>query len=325
VKASVIVPVRDGARVIERCLRALERQHLSPDSFEIIVVDDGSTDGTAALVEQFPAVRLLRQAPSGPAAARNLGAGAARGELLLFTDADCAPESDWARRLAEAVDRTGAAGGKGIYSTQQSSLVARFVQVEYETKYARMVSADSIDFVDTYSAVYRRDVFEAVGGFDERLPSTSLEDQELSFRVAESGYRMIFVQDAVVEHLHPSTLWAYVRKKFSIGYWKVAVLRLHPGKALRDSHTPETQKLQIALTGLLGVALLLTFPVPSVWPVDVVLALALVASWVPFLRYALGRDRTVAWVSPGLLLVRAMAQGCGFLWGMLRLRGYGGT
>jgi GT2 family glycosyltransferase len=319
-KASVVVPVRNGERVIARCLAALAYQDLPLGDLEMVVVDDGSSDSTAEVVSHYPDVRLLSQPPRGPAAARNLGVHAARARVVLFTDADCAPRADWARTLLEALETTGAAGAKGTYSTAQRSLVARFVQVEYETKYLRMRRRDSIDFVDTYSAAYRREVLLEVGGFDERLPSTSLADQELSFRIAGRGHRLTFVPEAVVDHLHASTLRAYARKKASIGYWKVAVLHAHPSKALDDAHTPQSLKVQVALTGLLGVAL----PVAVLWrPAGAIVAglgLALVASWLPFLVYAARRDRAVAMAAPVLLLVRAAALGVGLVWGLLRGR-----
>lgn len=323
-RASVVVPVRDGTEVIGRCLAALAAQDLPEGEMEVIVVDDGSTDGTAETVRRYRGVTLLQQAPQGPAAARNRGISRARGEYVLFTDADCAPRPTWARALLEAVEASGAAGGKGVYITRQESLVARFVQIEYETKYARMARRESIDFVDTYAAIYRRDVLEEVGGFDERLPSTSLEDQELSFRVAERGHRLVFVPGAVVEHLHAATLRRYARKKFSIGYWKVAVLASHPGKALDDAHTPQSLKAQIALTGLLGLSLLLA-PVGGALRYGPLVLLALLAaSWAPFLLYALRRDRGVALAAPGLLLVRAIALGLGLVWGFVQRRGWAG-
>jgi len=318
VRASVVVPVRNGESVIGRCLQALMDQDLPSSEYEVIVVDDGSSDGTTRVVGGFPSVRLIRQPPRGPAAARNRGISEARGDWVLFTDADCAPYPGWARHLLKAVCDRDAAGGKGVYVTRQRSLVARFVQVEYETKYRRMARRETIDFVDTYAAIYRRDVLQAVNGFDERLPTTSLEDQELSFRVAERGYRLVFVPEAVVEHLHADTLRGYARKKFAIGFWKVAVLAAHPGKAMDDSHTPQSLKIQIALTALVGLAVPVAI-LAQVWWVPLVPAAFLVASWVPFVSYALHRDVAVGLVAPALLLVRAMALGSGLTCGLLRL------
>jgi len=315
-KASVIVPVRNGSAVIHRCLHALASQDLPRDQYEIIVVDDGSTDDTVAFVAGFPDVRLLSTPPRGPAAARNRGIAAAQGDVILFTDADCAPRSDWARTMLDGLERSGADGAKGIYETHQRSLVARFVQIEYETRYARMARRAHIDFIDTYSAAYRREVLTKVGGFDERFPFPSVEDQELSFRVTERGYRLAFVPDAVVDHLHAATVRAYARKKFRIGYWKVAVLAAHPGRAIDDAHTPQSLKAQIILTYLLGATLLASPLLATLLPAALIGA-SLLATWAPFIAYAARRDLAVTAVCPGLLLVRAAALGAGFAWGLL--------
>jgi len=319
VSASVVVPVRNGERVIGRCLRSLTTQDFG-NAYEIIVVDDGSTDATARMVGQFPKVRLIRQSPLGPAAARNRGIEAARGDVVLFTDADCVPESGWVREMVTGMTQASAAGAKGTYTTRQQSLVARFVQIEYETKYKRLAKQTTIDFVDTYSAVYRRSVLQEINGFDERFVTASVEDQELSFRVAERGHRLVFLPRARVEHLHAATLWAYARKKLRIGYWKALVLRGHPSKAARDSHTPQLLKVQIALTGLLGLGCVGALFGRAIAAAALVLAVALVLSWGPFLAYAARRDPATLMVAPLLLLVRATALGMGLIWGTLRLR-----
>src|SRR5687768_9412421 len=177
--ASVIVPVRDGARVLGPCLDALRRQEWLPETYEVIVVDDGSVDGTAAVAEAAGA-GVLSQPNRGRAAARNAGAFAARGEILLLTDADCVPARDWVRRMLEPFADPAVQGAKGIYTTHQSELIARFSQHELEEKYRRMARLDRIDFVDTYSAAYRRALFIANGGFDASIPAGG-DDHELSY------------------------------------------------------------------------------------------------------------------------------------------------
>ena len=91
-RVSVIIPAYNAEATLGRCLSSLHRQSRPPD--EIIVVDDGSTDGTAKVAQRHGA-RIISQGNAGPAAARNVGARAASGEVLLFTDADCAPTCDW--------------------------------------------------------------------------------------------------------------------------------------------------------------------------------------------------------------------------------------
>ena len=316
-RISVIVPAYNAAHTIDRCLGALADQTVASEAFEVIVVDDGSTDETRALVETHAGVQLVMQPHAGPAAARNLGAQLARGDILLFTDADCAPARDWIERMCAAFDDKDTVGVKGAYVTYQPEIVARFVQLEYEAKYDRMAQHRFIDFIDTYAAGYRRAVFLANAGFDPIFPNASVEDQEFSFRLARQGLKMVFMRDALVYHLaHPASVWIYWRRKLKIGYWKVLVTRRHPDKAWHDSHTPQSLKVQILLVGLQILFLLcsLLWP-PMLWGL-VVATLLCMLSMLPFLIEAFDKDPPVAIVAPVLLLLRALALGTGFAVGL---------
>lgn len=353
---SVIVPAYNAAGTIDRCLSALARQTVPRECYEIIVVDDGSSDDTSARVQEHDCVELLTQARAGPALARNRGVQHGRGEIVLFTDADCEPSPDWIERMVapfhpthiprngpatrvngtfatgtssepapiwierlESISGNGhIAGVKGSYLTRQREVMARFVQAEYEDKYDHMAHEQYIDFVDTYAAGYRRDVFVANGGFDARFPLPSVEDQEFSFRLAEQGYKMAFVPEAQVYHWgHARDLWAYCRRKFGVGYWKVLVLRRYPDKLWHDSHTPQILKVQILVTGLAMLALGFGFLWPPLWWAAGFLAQLFLLTSLPFVRKVWAKDPLVALLSPALLLVRALALGSGFLAGLV--------
>ena len=310
---SVIVPAYNAENTLPACLEALRAQTRPPD--EVIVVDDGSTDRTSEVAERYP-VKLLRQPNQGPASARNLGAQHARGDLLLFTDSDCEPWPDWVEHLSRLFADPDVVGAKGVYRTRQRSLVARFVQQEYESKYIRMAGQRQIDFIDTYSAAYRRDVFEANHGFDPAF--LKLEDQELSFRLARKGYRMVFEPGAIVYHLHNPTTSRYVARKFGIGYWKAAVLRWLPEKTFGDSHTLPSQQWQIVLLGLAVLsavgALLFT---PAAWAIAVMCLGLFFVTAGSFLVQLWKRDRPVLLAAPFLLLCRSAALGAGLAVGLI--------
>jgi GT2 family glycosyltransferase len=318
--ASVIIPTYNGASRIAACLEALLGQHAQA-SFEIIVVDDGSADDTPAVVQRFaPRVRLIRQANAGPAAARNHGVREASGDVVLFIDDDCIAQPDWlAKMLAPFADGQ-IAGAKGAYLTRQRQLTARFVQVEYEEKYDCLLRNRYIDFIDTYSAAFRRDVFVASGGYDERFATACVEDQEFSFRLAAAGHKMVFIPDARVWHTHVPTVRGYWRKKLKIGYWKVLALIANPSKIAGDSHTPQTLKMQIALVGLLPLSLaaLAAWPWGLVAPAGVMGIFLLTA--VPLTLRCLRRDWPVGLAAPAFIAIRAAALATGLLKGMLHRR-----
>ena len=330
---SVIIPVYNGEGSITRCLDALANQDVGLDKFETIVVDDGSIDHTAELIQDWSEqhadfhLRLIQQENSGPAAARNHGAEAATARLLLFTDADCAPLPHWVSALTKPFEDDAVAGAKGTYLSKQAGVTPRFVQAEYEDRYDRMVDQPTIDFIDTYSAAYRRDIFLENGGFDSIFSTASVEDQEFSFRLARKGYPLIFVPRAQVWHTHDSNLREYVRRKYYIGYWKALVARWYPERMVQDSHTPQVLKLQLLLLGLTLAALLLALislfwpPLQWFWPLALLLIIAFLATTLPFLNKLAHVSWRLVLAGPFLLYARAAALGVGFLVGTIRFTG----
>lgn len=318
--ASVIVPARNAEATLGRCLEALAAQTVPPERLEIVVVDDGSTDRTAAVAEEHDAL-VVKGHGEGPGAARNRGVAASSGPVLLFTDADCEPCQEWAESLLEALEKNEAAGAKGTYRSSQTAWTARFVQAEYESRYRSKNANEPIDFVDTYSAAYRREVFEKAGGFDETFPVD--EDQELSYRLAGDGVRLVYAPKAVVGHLHAAGPWTYFRKKVRIAFWKVEVLGRYPDRAVRDSHTPFGLKAEIACFG----GAVLTLPVallfPSLWWVPTLLGAGFLGAGTPFCWRVATKDRGLALRAPFFLALRAVALGTGFAAGLLRRRLYG--
>lgn len=313
---SVIIPAKDAAQTLGACLSALKQQTAVSEPVELIVVDDGSTDQTAAVAHQYGAILIQHETAQGAAAARNSGLRHAQGDLICFTDADCIPTRNWLAEMSKPFAETAVQGCKGIYATRQTSLVARFVQIEYEDKYDLLRPQPQIDFIDTYSAAYRRELLLAYDGFDERI--FYVEDQELSFRLAAAGHKLVFQPDAVVYHLHSDTVAKYMRKKRMIGYWKTQTVRRYPDRAVKDSHTPQVLKLQIVLMALLLLSLAGTLLMPPLGLLaTAVLAIVFLVTTGPFVRKAWAKDRTVAVVSPLLLMARALALGLGTARGLV--------
>jgi lipopolysaccharide/colanic/teichoic acid biosynthesis glycosyltransferase/glycosyltransferase involved in cell wall biosynthesis len=312
---SVVVPAYNAEGVIGDCVRALRHQQDVPMSYEIIVVDDGSQDGTGRAAQGAGAILIRNERRLGASASRNHGIATAKGEIICFTDADCTPRLDWLAEIVRPLRAEEIAGCKGVYTTCQKSRVARFVQLEYEDKYDRLRSQPRIDFIDTYSAAYRRNLLVESGGFDERI--SFVEDQELSFRLAARGYEMVFQPSAVVSHLHSDSIASYFWKKLQIGYWKAQIIRHYPERAVSDSHTPQVMKVQMGLVAMALVAIVAS-PLFG-WTAIAGLGLLFVfkMSTIPFARKALVRDREIALVAPFLLMVRAIALGLGYAWGIV--------
>jgi glycosyltransferase involved in cell wall biosynthesis len=317
--ASIIIPTFNGASRIGHCLDALLNQ-TSGKNVEILVVNDGSTDNTVGVVERSSGVRLISQANAGPAAARNRGALEARGTIILFTDDDCVATPDWLDAMLEPFQDPEVVGAKGVYRTRQTSLVARFVQIEYEDRYRLMRSQSSIDFIDTYSAAFRRDRFLAMNGYDISFPVACAEDIELSYRMSARGCKMQFAPRAIVYHTHPCTLAQYLKKKYKFAFWRVLAVRKNPLKAVRDSHTPQLMKLQLLFAPVLLLAFACDLALRPAWPASLLVLAAFLVSTLPFTLRAFRKDAIVGLLSPALLAARAWAQLLGVAAGLFYAR-----
>lgn len=313
---SVIIPAYNAAATIEECIEALQYQTVPRTQYEIIVVDDGSRDNTREIVERYD-VKLVSQSNQGPGAARNHGISQASGEIVLFTDADCAPTVNWVEEMVKPFENLEIVGVKGVYQTRQRELIARFVQIEYEDKYAKTRKDQYIDFVDTYSAGYRKTVFEDYGGFDPIFPMAAGEDIEFSHRLAERGCKMVFAPQAIVYHQHPDSLSKYLRRKFYVGFWRVVRYKRYPRKMIRDSHTPQILKVQVGLTVLLPIFFVSAIFWRGSLACIAVLLILFFLSEMPFCLEALRKDLRVGLVSPALLFLRAVALGLGLVAGSL--------
>jgi GT2 family glycosyltransferase len=215
---SIVVPTRDRPQSLSRCLAALGAQ--DADAAEVVVVDDGSRDRDAlagALAAAPVEARLIRTGGAGPAAARNVGARAATGELICFTDDDCEPQPDWARLLTDAAARAGAAGGKTVVPPgATAAVVASQAITEHLTMASLDASSGRLGFAPTCNLAVVRDALSRVP-FDESFPSAAGEDRDWSARAVAAGVAPEFVRDAVVVHHQALSAGGFIRQQFRYG------------------------------------------------------------------------------------------------------------
>jgi GT2 family glycosyltransferase len=219
---SIIIPTFRRPRQLTACLQSLAEVEHPGGAFEVLVVDDGSPEPIDKVVEPFRSVlplTLMRQNNAGPAAARNVGAGRARGTWLVFMDDDCAPTRNYlsalARRTAAAADC--AIGGRtvnvlttNVYSTA-SQLLADYLYSHYN------VDPDRGRFITSNNMAVPAHVFHAIGGFDATFTRAAYEDRDFCARLVRSGHRIIYAPEMVMRHAHSMTLRKYWRQHVTYG------------------------------------------------------------------------------------------------------------
>lgn len=254
-RVSVIIPAYNAEKTISMCLRALVEQNFPKEKYEIIVVDDGSKDNTKEILKKismkYPIIKMISQKNKGPAAARNTGAKLAKGNILLFTDADCVPEQNWIKEMVKPFENQEVVGVSGVYGKNlaKHSVLARLIDAEIKEKYSKLLKLNQIDFISTYSAAYKKEFFFKVGGFDENFRKPAGEDTDLSFKIMKFG-KLVLNPKARVGHLHRSNLKSYIKQKFATGFWRAFLYKKHPGKFFRHSFTPKKEFVSLSFLGL---------------------------------------------------------------------------
>jgi len=212
---SIIVPAYNAETDIDACVQSLLSLDYPRDRYEIIVVDNGSTDDTARILSTYSGeLRVVQERTRGPAAARNAGLRNATYDLLAMTDADCLVDPQWLRELVVPLhdDSVAMVGGR-ILAVQPSTAIERFGEEihDHEAAITRYVPP----YVITMNWASRRSHLESIGYFDERF--LRAEDVELSYRFTRAGLTFAYAPAAIVFHHNERTLAGLFREGFDHG------------------------------------------------------------------------------------------------------------
>ena len=231
---SVIIPVKDRSDELAACLAALGELDYPRDRYDVIVIDDGSTDdGPAEAAARF-GCRVLRNGVNrGPGFSRNAGATVATGEVLAFIDSDCVARPEWLRELTPYLGwpKVAAVGGR-VEGFADTSRLDRYEQVASPLDMGRhvLLAADdgSTFYVPTCNLLVRRSAYLAVGGIRDELRVG--EDVDLCWRLRARGEYLVYVPEGSVRHRHRRSWWGALRQRAQYGTSEATLHALHPEK-----------------------------------------------------------------------------------------------
>lgn len=223
---SVIICSYNGASTVESCLRSMER--LRYPEYEVIFVDDGSTDGTQEILKKFPWVRNIRQKNMGLSYARNVGMNAARGEIIVYTDSDCEADEDWLYYMALAMIRGPHAGmGGPNLIPDEGSWVADCVGLSPGGPTHVMINDREAEHVPGCNMAYYTHVAKQLNGFDSQFRAAG-DDVDFIWRLQHAGYTIGFAPAAQVWHYRRNTVKAYLKQQRGYGVAEALLKYKHP-------------------------------------------------------------------------------------------------
>lgn len=262
---SIVIPVYNGAHTIGSAISACLSLDYPAELIEIIVVDDGSTDKTRHIVQQYP-VTYIFQENAGPAKARNCGCHHAKGSIVAFLDSDCIPRRHWVRKMISQYtsDDIVCVGSRyGIANPE--SFLACLIYFEFLIRYKRMPRHPK--FLGSHGYSFRKDFLERIGGYDESYSMASHEDNELAYRIFQRGFYTVFDKSNIVEHRFPTSLLKYLRIQMWHGYWRMKNYVDHPRMVTGDDYSDVWDYMQPPMAALFMICVLF--------------------SWIPFVRFML--------------------------------------
>lgn len=309
---SVIIPVYNGAATLRETLQSLRKSSRHPD--QIIVVDDGSTDGSAQIAAGFGATVLSTQGRCGPAVARGLGAEEATGDILLFLDADVSvhpgsPEVPGTiaqiGKLLE--DSPGVDAVFGSYDTRPPA--PNFVS-QWKNLSHHFVHQNGAAEAQTFWAgcgAIRKTVFQSAGGFDHRYRGATIEDIELGYRLREHGFRVLLDPTVLCTHAKRWTAWSAWKTDLLYRGIPWTRLILRTGVVPNDLNVSIGQRVSTALAWLMVFAFALAaFRLPSASLVGMLL-FVLILSHAWWMEPPTVGAKALRWIGPFVAVAVAMA------------------
>ncbi len=226
-RVSVVVASYNGARTLKACLGSLAR--LNYPDYEVILVDDGSTDSTPEIVRAYQNVRYIRhEANLGLGTARNTGIGAATGEIIAFTDADCRVDEDWLYHLAGVLVRDGFAGvGGPNIPPPEDSPIATVVMASPGGPAHVLLTDREAEHVPGCNMAFYKSALLAVGSFDPVFREAG-DDVDLCWRLRQAGLKIGFSPAGFVWHHRRATIRDYLKQQYGYGKAEALLMRKHP-------------------------------------------------------------------------------------------------
>lgn len=227
-KVSVVVCSYNGAATLSECLDSLMR--LEYPDYEVILVDDGSTDETPQISEEFPQVRYIRQKNRGLSVARNVGLEAAFGEIVAYTDSDCVADSKWLLYLVNAMrdQQVDAMGGPNI-PPPSDCWIAHCVAASPGGPSHVMLDDQLAEHVPGCNMAFRRSTLLELGGFDPQFRQAG-DDVDICWRLLDAGYRIGYAPGAMVWHHRRHSIGAYLKQQKGYGKAEALIRVKHPNR-----------------------------------------------------------------------------------------------
>lgn len=215
---SVVIATYNRREMLKECLDSLFKQTYPKDMYEIIVVNDGSTDGTRKVLEEYAEkapckLKWFNQKNQGISAAMNARIKNSEGKIICFTGDDCIADKNWIRNLADSFsDETiGGVGGE-VVACNLETIIEKYTE---ERGVLNQEKFRSINFIITGNAAYRKEVLTAIGGFDTNL--ISCDDIDISIMAQLKGYTLKYNPKAIIYHRHIPTLKGLIRRQYDYG------------------------------------------------------------------------------------------------------------
>ena len=239
-RISVVVCTHNGERTLDDCLRSL--RGLEYRNFEVIVVDDGSTDASAAIAERY-GFQVIRTENRGLSAARNTGLDAAEGEIVAYLDDDCIPESHWLSYLAAAFGTTPHAGiGGPNIAPHDGGFVAESITKAPGSPIHVLLSDEEAEHIPGCNMAFRKDRLIEIGGFDPQFRVAG-DDVDICWRLQEKGWTLGFSPAAMVWHHRRKSLRTFFSQQREYGKAEALLERKWPERYNSGGHVPWTGRI----------------------------------------------------------------------------------
>jgi GT2 family glycosyltransferase len=251
-KVSVVVCAYDADSTMAACLDSL--RELRYPAYDVVVVDDGSTDGTGVIADQYEGVHVIHQENKGLSAARNVGMAASTGEIIAYTDSDCVVDPDWLHYLVAAFLSSGrpAVGGPNL-PPPEDSFIASCVAASPGGPLEVLLNDQEAEHIPGCNMAFRREALEEIGGFDPVYRAAG-DDVDVCWRLQKEGHCIGWSPAAMVWHFRRNTVSAYIGQQRGYGKAEALLYFRHPHRFNALGHARWRGRIHGGVSAMLSLA-----------------------------------------------------------------------